>query len=161
MAILLNFEKAIKGDSTVSGHTDWITVDSFQWGVGRAISASGGGKDRDTSMPSFSEVSISKSMDVASTELWRQAVCGESLGKCTIDFIQTSGSDSKVQIYYQVILHDAIVSSFSSGSSGDRPHESLSISFTKVEHKYDTFSQGGTVTKGETKNWDLMAGATF
>jgi len=35
-------------------------------GLGRAVSTSGAGTDRDTSNPSFSEVSISKNMDVAS-----------------------------------------------------------------------------------------------
>ena len=159
--ILLNFEKAIKGDSIISEHADWITIASFQWGVGRAISQSGGGADRRTSNPSFSEVTLAKSMDKASTELWRQATCGESLGKATIHFIETSGADSKIQAYYEIILHDAIVTAFSSSSGGDRPSESISINFTKVEHKYDVFDKGGTVVKGEKKNWDLMANAAF
>lgn len=159
--ILLKFDKTLDGDSVISGHEKWITIDSFQWGVGRAITQSGGGQDRRTSNPSFSEVTLAKSMDVASTELWRQAVCGESMGIATIHFVETSGSDSKVQKYYEVKLHDAIVSSFSSSSGGDRPHESISINFTKVEHAYDVFEKGGTVKTGEVKNWDLMANATF
>ncbi len=160
--ILLNFEKAIKGDSTVAEHTDWITVDSLQWGVNRNISRSGGGADRDTSNPVFSEVVLTKSIDIASTELWRQAVCGDSLGIATIDFIQTSGPDSKVQVYYQVKLHDAIVSSYNEGSGGGtRPHESITINFTKIERKFNQFPVGGSPTEGEVKNWDLMANATF
>jgi len=35
--ILLKFATAIHGDSMVDGHDDWITIDSLQFGVGRAI----------------------------------------------------------------------------------------------------------------------------
>lgn len=63
--ILLNFETAIKGAATVDKHTDWITVDSIQFGVGRSISSVGGGSDRETSNPSFSEVTCSKNTDIA------------------------------------------------------------------------------------------------
>ena len=102
--ILLNFATAIKGDSTVDSHTDWITVDSLHWGVGRAISTSGVGKDRDTSNPSISEVVITKSMDVASTDLFSQATCGKTLGKGTIHFIQTGGSDVKLRCIWKLNL---------------------------------------------------------
>ncbi|HYE34296.1 type VI secretion system tube protein Hcp [Methylocaldum sp.] len=154
--ILMKFGTEIKGDSTVASHTDWITVDSLQFGVGRAISTSGVGKDRDTSNPSFSEVTISKSMDVASTELWRQAVCGKSLGDCTIHFIQTGGTDAKGQVYLEIILADAIISSYSASSGGDRPSESISISFNEFKITYSSFDEGGTAKKGETKGWNLM-----
>jgi len=159
--ILLKFATEIKGDSTVAGHENWITIDSFQWGVGRGISHSAGGKDRDTSNPSFSEVTLSKSMDVASTELWRQAVCGKSLGDATIHFIQTGGSDAKEQAFYEITLSEAIVSSYSASSGGDRPSESISINFTKVSHKYNVFQEGKQVSKGEEKKWDVMANAVF
>ena len=89
--ILLKFATEIKGDSTITGHENWINVNSFALGVGRAISSSGGGKDRDTSSPSFSEVTLSKSTDMASSDLFMQAICGKSLGKAEIHFIQTDG----------------------------------------------------------------------
>ncbi|WP_305907346.1 type VI secretion system tube protein Hcp [Methylomarinum sp. Ch1-1] len=154
--ILLNFETAIKGDSTVADHADWITIDSFQFGVGRAITASGGGQDRETSNPSFSEVTLTKSMDKASTELMMQATCGKSLGKATIHFIQTGGADAKGQEYLEYVLHDAIISSYSVSSGGERPSESISINFNGFQTKYNAFTEGGTVSKGEQKGWDLM-----
>jgi type VI secretion system secreted protein Hcp len=153
--ILLNFATAIKGDSVVEGHTDWITIDSFQMGAGRSISSSGGGKDRETSNPSISEVTLTKSMDQASTDLFIQAICGKSLGKATIDFIQTGGTDAKDQIFLQYELTDAIISSYSVSSGGDRPSESIAINFTQIFMKYNAFS-GTTVTAGSKKGWDLM-----
>ena len=52
--ILLNFDGNIKGDAQQAGHEDWINLTSINAGVGRAITVSGSGKDRDTSTPSFS-----------------------------------------------------------------------------------------------------------
>lgn len=156
--ILLKFEKEIKGDSKVEGHDGWITVDSFQLGVGRAITTSGGGKDRDTSNPSFSEATLTKSTDIASSDLFFQSICGKSLGTATIEFIQTGGD--KLQKFLVYELTDAIVSSYSVSSGGERPNESVSLNFTKISMKYNQFS-GDTVAEGKPKKWDLMANKTF
>jgi len=156
--ILLNFATKIKGTSTVSAHTDWITIDAVQMGVGRAITTSGGGADRDTSNPSFSEVTMTKATDIASADLFMEAVCGKSLGKAELHFIQTGGADKKQQVFLTVELEDAIVSSYSVSSSGERPTETISLNFTKISYKYDSFS-GEKVTTGTAKKWDLEANA--
>lgn len=158
--ILLKFATAINGDSVVAGHEKWITCASVQLGVGRAISASGGGADRETSNPSFSELTISKSTDIASADLFMQAVCGKSLGKAEIHFLQTGGADKKQQVYLKIELTDAIVSSYSASSGGDRPSESISINFTQISYQYDAFS-GDKITTGTPKKWDLVKNATF
>ncbi len=152
--ILLKFGTAINGESTVAAHDKWITVNSIQFGVGRGISSVGGGGDRETSNPSFSEVTMSKSMDVASTELFMQATCGKSLGKAEIHFIQTGGADAKGQVYLKIELEDVLVSSYSATSGGDRPSESFSLNFTKISYQYDKFD-GGKVVTGTPKKWDL------
>lgn len=159
--ILLNFKTAIKGDSTVASHADWITIDSLQFGVGRAITSSGGGTDRETSNPSFSEVTLSKSMDKASVDLMMQAICGKSLGEATIHFIQTGGADAKGQEYLEIKLQEAIVSSYSTSSGGERPSESISLNFTGFQMKYNTFEKGGSVKAGELKGWDLTKNETL
>ena len=153
--ILLKFETAIDGDSTVANHDKWITVDSYQFGVGRAISTSGVGKDRDTSNSSFSEVSLTKSMDVASVDLMMQAICGKSLGTATLHFIQTGGADVKGQVYLEIEMSEAIVSSYSMSSGGERPMESISINFNQYKMKYSTFGEGKAATAGAFKGWDL------
>jgi type VI secretion system secreted protein Hcp len=160
MTILLKFATAINGDSVIDGHEKWITLSSLQFGVGRAISVSGGGADRETSNPSFSEVTLTKSTDIASADLFMQAVCGKSLGKAEIHFIQTGGADKKQQVYLKIELTDAIVSSYSASSGGDRPSESISLNFTQISYQYDAFS-GDKVTTGTAKKWDLAKNATF
>lgn len=158
--ILLKFATEIKGDSTVDAHENWITIDSVQLGVGRSISASGGGKSRDTSNPSFSELTCAKSTDMSSSDLYFQAVAGKSLGKAEIHFIQTAGTDSKGQVYLKIDLEETIVSSYSMSSGGERPSESFSINFTKITYQYDDYS-GEKKTTGTPKKWDLMANKSF
>jgi type VI secretion system secreted protein Hcp len=158
--ILLNFATPINGDSIVEGHDKWITISSLELGVGRAFSVSGGGADRETSNPSFAEFKLKKSVDVASADLFMQAVCGKSLGVATIHFLQTGGADKKQQVYLTIKLTDAIVSAYSAKSEGDRPSETFSINFTQVSYKYDAFS-GDKITTGTEKNWDLAKNATF
>jgi type VI secretion system secreted protein Hcp len=158
--ILLKFATQIKGDSIVTGHTEWITISKLQMGVGRAISVSGGGKDRETSNPSFSELTLTKSTDIASADLFMQAVCGRSLGKAEIHFMQTGGADKQDQTYLEIELTDAIVSSYSSNSGGDRPTETISLNFTQISYKYDAFN-GDAITTGTAKKWDLAKNATF
>ncbi len=159
--ILMKFATEIKGDSTVEGHADWITLDSIQLGVGRSISSSGGSIDRETSNPSFSEVSISKSMDKASTELLIQATCGKSLGKCEIHFIQTGGGDVKDQVYLKYELSECIVSSYSVSSGGERPTEGISLSFTQIKTQYTRFKDGKAAESGDEKGWDLQKNQTL
>ena len=158
--ILLKFATAINGDSIIDGHDKWITISSLQMGVGRAISVSGGGADRETSNPSFSEITLTKSTDIASADLFMQAVCGKSLGKAEIHFLQTGGADKKQQVFLKIELTDAIVSSYSASSGGDRPSESFSLNFTQISYPYDAFS-GEKVTTGTAKKWDLAKNATF
>lgn len=158
--ILLKFATQIKGASSVSGHTDWITVDSMQFGVGRAVTTRGGGRDRDTSNPSFSEVSFSKATDISSADLFLQAVCGKSLGKAEIHFVQTGGADKKEQVYLKMELDEAVVTSYAITSGGERPSETFSINFTKISYQYDSFS-GDKVTTGTAKKWNLETNSTY
>jgi type VI secretion system secreted protein Hcp len=155
--ILLKFVPELKGDSKVEKHDGWITIDQVQWGLGRAVSTSGVGTDRDTSNPSFSEVTITKNMDVASAQLMLEAACGLALTTATFHFIQTGGKDAAGQHYLEIILDKPILSAYSMNSTGERPNESLSINFNGIKMQYDQLTEGGTVTEGKPKGYDLKA----
>lgn len=155
--ILLQLE-GINGDSTIDGHANWISISSAQFGVGRGISTAGSGVDRDTSTPSFSEVTLSKPTDIASTQLFAQAMYGKKIGaKATLVWLQTGGADAK-QNYMTIELADPIISAYSVSSGGDRPTESFSINFSKILFKYTQFKTGGEATPADPKGYDLMTG---
>jgi type VI secretion system secreted protein Hcp len=153
--ILLNFATKINGTSTVAEHDKWITCEAVDFNVGRSITRSGGGADRDTSNPQFSEVQVTKATDCVSAELFFQAACGKSLGKAELHFVQTGGGDAKGQAFLKMELEGAIISNYRVSSNGDRPTESFSINFTKISYQFDSFD-GDKVTTGTPKKWDVM-----
>ena len=156
--IFVKFERGPKGDATTDGFTDQINCDSMQFGVGRAISVGTGGVDRETSTPSFSEVTFSKSADIASTPLMAQASYGKSMGKGTVSLVNVH--EGKPQLYCQLDLHDCIVSSYSASSGGDRPVDSFSLNFTKIVYMYQQFD-GDKKVADTIDGYDLKSGKTF
>ena len=154
MPIYMNYDSlAIKGDVTEEGHKDWIELSSFQWGVGRGISTpTGGAADRESSAPSVSEITVSKSQDAASNKLLNEALQGE--GKTVIiDFAKTD--KGKLEVYLTYTLTNCMISGYSVSSGGDRPSESLSLNFTKIEFKATPNKAAGEQASPETVTYDL------
>ena len=84
MAIFMKFGD-ITGDVETSGFEKWTELQSFQWGVGRGVgSAMSGGNSREGSIPSVSEITVTKRMDGSSPGLWTDGVAGE-LGDRRLD----------------------------------------------------------------------------
>lgn len=148
----------IKGDVTEATHKGWIELNSFQWGVGRGISTPvGNAANREASIPSVSEISVTKQSDSSSVKLLTEAYHGEG-EKVEIDFCKT---DKKtVEVYQKFTLTNCMISGYSTSSGGDRPNESLSLNFTKVETKLVGMKEGNVTGDSELIEYDLAAGKT-
>lgn len=154
MPIYMNYDSlAIKGDVTEEKHKDWIEVNSFQWGVGRGISSpTGGSADRESSAPSISEIVVTKPTDLSSTKLLDATLQGE--GKTVIiDFCKTDKAN--LEVYMTYTLTNTMISGYSLSSGGDRPSESLSLNFTKIEFKNIPMGQANDAASPETVAYDL------
>ena len=150
--ILLNLNDKVKGDSQIDGHAEWITIDSVNLGVSRPMSTSG--TDRDTVNPIFSEVTLSKSTDKASCDLFWQACGGKQLGKATIEFVQVDGE--KPQTFMKIELAKAIVTSYNASSAGDRPHESITLNFTEAKVSYTQYKDGESPEEATPRGWNIV-----
>ncbi len=152
MGIYMDYD-GIKGEATQNDHKKWIDVLSLSWGAGRSINTvAGRATNREASEPSLSDVTIVKSFDAATPKLFTEA-CAGNQGKTVKIDITTTGSPSVVFCTYT--LYNSLVSTYSVGSGGDRPTESISISYTKMELKftpYDDKNKAGTPT---TVSYDL------
>lgn len=143
----------VAGSVTTDGFKDWILLNSFQWGVGRAVSIPHGAEDtREGSEPSVSEVVVTKRMEKASPKLWQDAVGGNFSTKVNIKF--TTTTKDKVESYLEYELTDTGLSAYSvSAGSDDPPQESLSLNFAKVTWKYGAVdAKGGS--KPDVVGWD-------
>lgn len=154
MPIYMNYnDLAVKGDVTADGYTDWIELNSFQWGVGRGIaSPTGGSKDRESSAPSVSEITISKAQDAATGKLLTEAYVGEGV-KVIIEFTKTDAG--KLEKYLTYTMEDTFISGYSISSGGDRPSESLSLNFAKIECTPQVVDKDGKVSASDAVTYDI------
>jgi type VI secretion system secreted protein Hcp len=146
----------IQGDVTAEGHEKWIEVNSCQFGVGRGISSpTGGSADREATAPSVSEIVVTKPTDIASTKLFDESLEGEGQD-VTIDFCKTD--KGKLETYMQYNLTNTMISGFSMSSGGDRPQESLSFNFTKIEFKNTGMGAANDTGSPDSVIYDLALG---
>ncbi len=155
MAIYMKVD-GINGDVTAKGHEKWVDCSSLQWGVGRGIgSPIGRGVERESSAPNISEVVISKEMDASSPYLFTEACIGKGK-KVQFHLVKTSGGN--LETYLEYTLTNALVSGFSVSSGGDKPTESVSFNFTKIEMKYTPQKADGTPGSPIPAGYDLSLG---
>lgn len=145
----------ITGKSTLAGFEDMIELNSLQWGVGRAIDNSRGIDTREGGICSVSEITATKMLDSTSPKLFIEACTGELDNEVEIHFVRTASGET--QMYCKYVLTNTGISGFSTSSGGDRPTESLSLNFTKIEY---TYSPVGNDLTGDplTVNYDLGTG---
>jgi type VI secretion system secreted protein Hcp len=152
MAIYMKYE-GIDGEATHENHKKWIDISSLQFGVGRGISTpSGSTANREASEPSISEVTLTKLMDGASSKLFTESVTGAAGKKVEIHLVSTG---SPGNTYVEYTLTNSLISGYSLSSGGDRPSESISINFTKIEYKNIPFDDTNKAGTPVTVSYDL------
>lgn len=125
--------ETIPGEVTEKGHEGWISVDNVNWGMSRTVSSptGGGGAGRVTSLPSFSEVTVTKQIDKASPHLFLAAVVGkESITPIKIELV-----DSVTHLtFYRLTLDGVLVSSQNCIATSEtaKAAETISMNFTKI-----------------------------
>jgi type VI secretion system secreted protein Hcp len=144
---------AIPGDVTADGWVGWIELNSFQFGVGRGIaSPTGGSADRESSAPSVAEITITKDQDSSTGPLVTEALQGEGV-TVIIDFVKTS--QGQLVKYMEYTLTNPMISGWSTSSGGDRPSESLSLNFTKIQVDPTTIDATGTASNAKPVTYDV------
>lgn len=128
--------EGIQGDVTAKGKdfSGCFEIDSFSVGVSRHTSmVVGSNKNREYNTPQFQELSISKSMEGATADLF-----GLSLGnkgvKVEVFFVKTNEQGKADDVYLTYEFEDVLVSSYSMGASkhGD-PQENMSFVYDVIK----------------------------
>ncbi|MBC9208254.1 type VI secretion system tube protein Hcp [Roseomonas aerophila] len=148
MAIYMKYQ-GVDGESTTTGYEKQIELQSFQLGVGRGISTARGTSTRESSEASVSEVTVTKQTDGASLKLFEESLYGKLDHEVIITFVRTQ-TGGGVQPYLRYTLTGAGVSGFSLTSGGDRPQESVSLNFDKIEMTYGMIGDDQTGSNAST-----------
>lgn len=139
--------EGVDGEATAKDHEKHIAIFSFAWGgsnpttVGAHTTGSGGGK------ATVSELTISKRTDKASAAIFQKMCSGVHFPKATL-VLRKSGGERVDFLKYE--MEQVFITSMQwSGSEGgdDSPHETVSMSFGKIEVTYALQNADGT--KGE------------
>lgn len=155
MAIYMKYD-GIDGEVTEGEHEKWIELNSFQFGVGRGMSSpTGNAANREASQASVSEVVITKLMDESSSKLFTESVVGETGKTVKLDFVATGNPSTTFAAY---TLENTLVSGYSLSSGGDRPSESITLNFTKVEFVVTPHGSKNEKESPFRVNYDLATG---
>lgn len=132
MAIYMKFDgDKVKGDVTAKGFENWINLSSFQFGVGRGISMGVGTmSNREVSLPSLSEIVVTKSFDPATPLLLKHSMASGDGVTVEIALVRTGAAEPEE--VGRFTLENVLISGFSMSGADGAPAESISLSYAKI-----------------------------
>jgi type VI secretion system secreted protein Hcp len=159
MAIFMKID-GIAGEAKAVGYDAWIAVDSYSWNTSRSLyTQTGQSQDREGTLATIGDLSISKRMDVTSPAIFQESVVGKS--KTVLLHVTKQGSGGP-EVYMEYTLTNAMISSYSVGGTGDegggRPSEAISFNFTKVEVKYTPYDDAHNAGTPVPAGFDVETG---
>jgi len=121
----------IKGNLTTEGYQNAIALHDINFGAERVIKTPvGKGIHRETATPTFSEVTITKSVDAASGPLFQHFCRAQSISLVQIVCCST---DTVPEPYVKYSLKNAMVAHYSHNVyAGGKPFELLRLNYTEL-----------------------------
>lgn len=121
----------VKGEARGPGHADDIVVSGWRWGLSVSSSV---GMTRETSLRSYSALTVFKSIDSATTALMAALATNDEIKEARLTMRRAGGEQED---FFLVTLKDARIASVNHevDDNGDT-RETVGISFTQVEVEY-------------------------
>lgn len=150
--------EGIKGEATADQFKDMITVLTMDFNVHREITSyTGTAMDREASATRLGDVTITKLQDKASSDLFKEATIGK--GKKATFYITKQGD--AVEEIMKIELTDAMISNYSVSVSGDRPVESITISYTEMMMTVTPTDDKNSITGPKSYGYSGVKGQQF
>ena len=133
----------IKGESVTIKFEDQMEIFSWSFGLSRAVaSAATGGAARSGKLCA-SDISVMKQFDKSSPQIMTNMVSGKPIPKGKMTFVRLNGD---LPAPYLVIeLNNVLISSYQvSGSSDERPVDSVSLHFSTAKVTYTQTNPDGS-----------------
>lgn len=147
-AILFRPGNGIAGGSVHAGYEGWIELLSLEHGFSQPDVRPGAGAG--SNKPEFTDLTLSKALDAASTGLYLAMLQGETLGRSEIVFAQTT--EEGLYPTLTLTLLDAAIRSFEiSAVPETAPLEILKLRFSALIWDY----AGGDAPEGTHASWSL------
>ena len=146
----------VPGEVTTKDFEKQIEIISASFGTARHIaSPARKANGRESSEPMLSEVNLTKEWDsTSSPKLFEESIAGKLNLKAVLTF--TTTSEGSVEKYLEIELTDVGISNFQiNGSGDDKPSESLSLNFAKIQYKPYVIGADKTAKTGKVVSYDL------
>ena len=124
----------LKGSVDTEQYRAWILIDSFNFGAEAPVDpATASGANRQGTHASVTEINLTKQLDPTSVYLWMLTLTSKHLKQVDLAMTRADHDNSE---YLHIRLWDVRITKWQMGAnSHDRPSETLSVNFTKVELK--------------------------
>ncbi len=150
------YKGPVKDPGVGTNYFDCFEINSVKFGPSRR---NPNASDRESAVPSISEIVITKPTDSTSANLFKSALMSGGK-KVTIAFVKNDG-DKKVK-YMEITLTDTMISSYNITTSGDKPLDSMTLNFTKIEFKYVSEEQANDlIGTPETVGYDMSINSSM
>lgn len=136
MPLLLNIP-GVEGKTQFEGYEKCLSLSSVSWNARRNVAFGTSGSYHSAgvaSAPIFSEVTVTRPSDSMTAALWTKSV-GNQTFTAKLHWLRVS-SGGKADKYMEVVLTDARIIRLSDISGGDRPIETVALSFAEIEWLY-------------------------
>ncbi len=159
---LLDGSPSIKGDCEIKGYEEWISCTDISWALTREFkeSSKAGSKDLFTGVTDIPPIEIQKSFDKSSVELMKFACGGGKICDFAKIHLLTTGEDmseASKNWYLEFKLFNPILASWSiSGSEDERPSETITLWYYKVQLKYRPFDGQKFIDNVPPRGWDRL-----
>jgi len=144
----------VEGESIDAKHPKEIEALSFSQGLSTPPPLPGGGGG---GKASFSDFNITKLVDKSTPILFLKCAQGAHIEEALLVLRQSGANGFE---FYKIKLTDVLITSVqTSGSSGgdNRPTESISLNFTKIEWTYVPQKADGTADTPVVTTWNVAA----
>jgi type VI secretion system secreted protein Hcp len=142
----------LNGESTDEVHSDWIEVSSLEWGASGTQNPAVHSVRRCAGFRSgelvVGDLTLTRYSDASSSQLVLACTEGRHFPGMVVEI---ATSQSEVGRYIRYDLQDAMITSYSIETSGDRPTESFSFDYAKAESSAIPAAQRGKLDP----TWDV------
>ncbi len=168
----------VEGESEDAAHQGWIDVLSFSWGVSQPAfkMAIGVGAGTGSARAAFKPLTIIKQVDKASPLLFRQSANGRRIPSATLEVVLRLEGDRAGHVLYAYKFEEILVTSVSvsgetsddtgaatdrpsasatTGGGDDRPLESVTLNYSRMQVTYTGIQPDGTAAPPIRAGWDL------
>lgn len=149
----------VTGESTDTTHAGEIEIYSFSWGVSNAANVTSGTTGAGAAgRASFSDFSISKRVDNASSTLMKYLVQGHHFPTAKLTVRKPGGTAVE---FYTIDFTEVYTTSYqiSGSDGGGDPMESVSFAFTSIKPAYTQQSDTGSTGTVTEFGWSVKTNA--